>query len=175
VRWGAQAKPGKVDLGLKELVDYPHRLQGKRPALFQVVKTTPRLRLEVVEREEIEEYYGFEAEKVDSLGTFLKDSVGVTRIALSRHAPPYSKLEGEIKSTVAGTKSLLAIFGGPRHGVSELLSKEKDPLKEHIDFWVNTVPQQGTETVRLEEAILTSLTLLNNAIGNLVAKPGYYQ
>ena len=175
VRWGAQAKPGKVDLGLKELADYPHRLQGKKPALFQVVKTTPRLRLEVVEREEIEEYYGFEAEKVDSLVTLLKDSVGVTRIALSRHAPPYNKLEGEIKSTVAGTKSLLTIFGGPRHGVSELLSKEKGPLKEHIDFWVNTVPQQGTETVRLEEAILTSLTLLNNAVGNLVAKPGYHQ
>lgn len=118
VRWGAQAKPGKIDLGLKEFVDYPHRLQGKRPALFQVVKTTPRLRLEVVEREEIEEYYGFEAEKVGSLVTLLKDSVGVTRIALSRHATPYSKLESEIKSTVAGTKSLLALFGGPRHGVS---------------------------------------------------------
>ena len=72
-----------------------------------------------------------EAEKVDSLATLLKDSVGVTRIALSRHAPPYSKLESEIKSTVAGTKSLLAIFGGPRYGVSELLSKEKDSLKEH--------------------------------------------
>ncbi|TET16179.1 MAG: hypothetical protein E3J82_00130, partial [Candidatus Thorarchaeota archaeon] len=66
-------------------------------------------------------------------------------------------------------------FGGPRHGVSELLSKEKGSLKEHIDFWINTVPQQGTETVRLEEAILTSLTLLNNAVGNQVAKPGYHQ
>jgi len=175
VRWGAQAKPGKIDLGLNELVDYPHRLQGKKPALFQVVKAAPRPRLEVVERDEIEEYYGFEAEKVDSLATLLKDSVGVTRIALSRHAPPYSKLEGEIRSTVAGTKSLLAIFGGPRHGVSELLSKEKDSLKEHIDFWINTVPQQGTETVRLEEAILTSLALLNNAVGNQVAKPGYHQ
>lgn len=175
VRWGAQAKPGKIDLGLKELVDYPHRLQGKRPALFQIAETTSRLRLEAVEREDIEEYYGFEAEKVGSLVTLLEDSAGVTRIALSRHAPPYSKLEGAIKSTVAGTKSLLAVFGGPRRGVSELLSKEKGSLKELIDFWVNTVPQQGTETVRLEEAILTSLTLLNNTVGNLVAKPGYHQ
>lgn len=57
-------------------------------------------------------------------------------------------------------------------GVCDLLKKKS--LKEKIDFWVNTIRDQGTETVRLEEAVLTSLTLLNDTMGQLYAKPGYH-
>jgi predicted SPOUT superfamily RNA methylase MTH1 len=75
---------------------------------------------------------------------------------------------------VSGTKSIIALFGGPKRGLSELVSREQSLLKQHVDFWVNTIPDQGTETVRLEEALLISLGILNNSVGNLLTKPGYY-
>jgi hypothetical protein len=55
-----------------------------------------------------------------------------------------------------------------------LLSGEKNELKKHVDFWVNTIPDQGTETVRLEEALFASLGLLNKSVGQIVARPGFH-
>jgi hypothetical protein len=34
-------------------------------------------------------------------------------------------------------------------------------LSELVDFVVNTVPMQGTETVRTEEALIASLAVFN--------------
>jgi predicted SPOUT superfamily RNA methylase MTH1 len=38
-------------------------------------------------------------------------------------------------------------------------------LNDLVDFVVNTVPMQGTETVRTEEALLASLAILNVEFG----------
>jgi predicted SPOUT superfamily RNA methylase MTH1 len=34
-------------------------------------------------------------------------------------------------------------------------------LKSIVDFVVNTIPSQGTETIRTEEALIASLAVLN--------------
>jgi predicted SPOUT superfamily RNA methylase MTH1 len=39
---------------------------------------------------------------------------------------------------------------------------------------VNTIPDQGTETVRLDEALFISLGLLNSSVGSMISKPGYH-
>jgi len=103
----------------------------------------------------------------------LKQSEGITRIGFSRNAPSFKNLEDDLTSTISNTKSALAIFGGPERGISELCANEKEDIKHHVDFWVNTIEGQGTETVRLEEALLVSLGLLNNSIGEKVTRTGY--
>jgi predicted SPOUT superfamily RNA methylase MTH1 len=55
------------------------------------------------------------------------------------------------------------IFGSPKHGVHELVAKEGGNLKA-IEFVVNMFPNQATETVRLEEALLGSLAILNSSV-----------
>jgi predicted SPOUT superfamily RNA methylase MTH1 len=65
------------------------------------------------------------------------------------------------------------VFGGPNHGIVELCKNEKEDIKHHIDFWINTIQDQGTETVRLEEALFISLGLLNNSFGQKLTKQGY--
>ncbi|MHA1495686.1 MAG: putative RNA uridine N3 methyltransferase [Candidatus Thorarchaeota archaeon] len=74
---------------------------------------------------------------------------------------------------MSNTKSVLAIFGGPERGITELCSNEKEDVKHHVDFWVNTIEGQGTETVRLEEALIASLGLLNSSVGDEISKSGY--
>ncbi|MFX1561245.1 MAG: putative RNA uridine N3 methyltransferase, partial [Promethearchaeota archaeon] len=165
VRWGLQARPGKVDLGLEKLVNYPKTVSERDPTLFRVVKTQPQIVLKVIEREDVGDYWGFEVERVTDLAKFLEVSEDSTRIGFSRKAPLYHQIENEVKSTVANTQSVLAIFGGPSHGILEFFGKERESVKSGIDFWVNTIPNQGTETVRLEEALFTSLGLLNSSVG----------
>ena len=146
----------------------------KDPTLLRIVETKPKIRVEPISRHEIERYWGFEVERITSLAGRLHESSHMTRIIFSRNAPPYGRLEKEIVSTVSNTKSIIAVFGGPMHGVLELLSDEKEAIKDNSDFWVNTILGQGTESVRLEEAVLASLALINKSVGNIVAPPGFH-
>ncbi|MFW9890373.1 MAG: putative RNA uridine N3 methyltransferase [Candidatus Thorarchaeota archaeon] len=173
-RWGVQVRLGKVDIGTGELIDHSEALSERSPTLLRIIETTPKIRVKPINRSEIERYWGFEVERIASLADRLGSSAHMTRIIFSRKAPSYNRLENEIASTVANTRSILAVFGGPMYGVAELLLSEKDAIKKNSDFWVNTILGQGTETVRLEEAVLASLALINKSVGNIIARPGFH-
>ncbi len=174
VRWGIQVRSGKIDIGLKQLVNYAADVSEREPMLFRISKSRPKIVLEAIERTDIGKHWGWEVEKSESLIDELRKASGATRIAFSRNATPYDRLASEVRSTVASTKSILAIFGGPKRGILELVSEDKTLLKQHIDFWVNTIPDQGTETVRLEEALWISLGILNSSLGATLTGLGYY-
>ncbi len=174
VRWGLQVWPGKIDLGLSKLVAYPKTVSERDPTLFKVIKTKPQIVLEVIDRDDVNDYWGFAVDRVANLVKFLEESDDSTRIGFSRNAPSYHQLENDLKSTIAGTQSVLALFGGPGHGILGFFNKERDGVKSNIDFWVNTIPDQGTETVRLEEAMFASLSLLNTSVGMMISKPGFH-
>ncbi|MGY5881814.1 MAG: putative RNA uridine N3 methyltransferase [Candidatus Thorarchaeota archaeon] len=173
VRWGVQVRPNQIDLGFDRLIDYPEIVSERDPTLFRVVNTSPKIVLETIERSDVQEYWGYEASRIGGLVDLLKQSEGMTRIGFSRNAPSFKNLEDDIISTISNTQSVLAIFGGPERGIIELCAKKQEDIKHHVDFWVNTIEGQGTETVRLEEALLVSLGLLNNSVGEKITKSGY--
>ena len=174
IRWGIQVRNETVDIGIKQLIKYPEELSEREPTLFRVLQVKPEIKLELIQREDTDEYWGFETRQVDNLIQLLQENSDKTRIAFSRIAPIYNKIETELKNTVSATKSVFTIFGGPHQGLRELLSSQIELLKDNIDFWINSVLEQGTETVRLEEAIWTSLSLLNNSVGSMITKSGFY-
>ena len=173
VRWGVQVRPNQIDLGFDRLIEYPQMVSERDPTLFKVVSTAPKIELEIIERSDVQEYWGYDASRVGGLVDLLKQSEGMTRIGFSRNAPIFKHLENDLVSTVSNTKSVLAIFGGPERGIIDLCVNEKEDIKHHVDFWINTIEGQGTATVRLEEALLISLGLLNNLIGDKITKSGY--
>jgi len=174
VRWGIQVRAGKIDLGLDELVDSPMMMSERDPTLFRIEATTPAMSLIVINRSDAPVYWGYVASRTGSLLELLGESSDMTRIGFSRKAPPFQKLEKDLKSTVSNTGSVLAIFGSPDRGILELCDSEREEVKHHIDFWANTIDDQGSETVRLEEALTVSLGLLNNTVGKVIARPGFY-
>jgi predicted SPOUT superfamily RNA methylase MTH1 len=174
VRWGIQVQRGSVDIGIKQLIKYHGEVSEHEPTLFRIVQTKPEITLKIIRREDTDGYWGFETQQVDNLPQLLHNMPKSTRIVFSRVAPVYNKIETEIKNTISATKSVCTIFGGPNQGVRELLSNQMEVLKDNVDFWVNTVPDQGTETVRLEEAIWASLSILNNSLESIIAKSGFY-
>jgi predicted SPOUT superfamily RNA methylase MTH1 len=175
LRWGIQVRPGKIDLGFDNLIDFPTVLSERDPTLFRVEATSPKLFLSVIDRLQAPVYWGFEASRTGDLLDLLKRSNAMTRIGFSRKAPPLQKLERDLRTTVSNTGSVLAVFGGPTRGILELCGSQRDDVKRQIDFWVNTISDQGSETVRLEEALIVSLGLLNNLVGEAIAKPGFYE
>ncbi len=173
-RWGIQKQPGRVDIGLDEPIDYPKEIRTRVPTLFQISKHRGEVKLEQTTRDSVGHYFGYDVETAHSLIEYLEQDSSRTSIALSRLGISFQKVESEIESTLSSTHSLLAIFGGPQSGVRDLI-KEKDALKQNVAFWVNTLPDQGTETVRLEEALWISLGQFNSSFGNVIAKAGYYK
>jgi predicted SPOUT superfamily RNA methylase MTH1 len=117
------------------------------------------LAAEPVDSKDIPHYWGFETEIVESLEGYLaaKHEQGGYVVLTSRYG---KGLTPEILSKMGqhGQKRDLAVvFGSPSRGVDAFLSKESMDRYEMI----NTIPHQGTETVRVEEAVFATLALLN--------------
>ena len=68
----------------------------------------------------------------------------------------------KIAERVKASENVLVVFGAPKHGVHEILAKEGANVRP--EFLVNMFPNQATETVRLEEAVLGTLAILNSSL-----------
>ena len=102
-------------------------------------------------------YWGYETEVVESLEAYLdsrKDALVILTSKKGKTADP------EILQNLARTgrkRDLAVVFGSPARGLDAFLSAKAIGRYEMI----NTIPHQGTETVRVEEAVFSTLALLN--------------
>jgi predicted SPOUT superfamily RNA methylase MTH1 len=115
------------------------------------------LAAEPVDQKDIPRYWGYETEVVDSLESYL-ESMRDTRIVLASRSGRAITPQILQELVQSGNKRDLAVaFGSPARGLDAFLSKESMKRYEMI----NTIPHQGTETVRVEEAVFATLALLN--------------
>jgi len=61
---------------------------------------------------------------------------------------------------IKSIKDLLIVFGSPKNGLKKILAAEKVEISD-FPFVINMFPDQGTQTVRVEEAILGTLAIIN--------------
>ncbi|MFB3888881.1 MAG: putative RNA uridine N3 methyltransferase [Candidatus Bathyarchaeia archaeon] len=165
----SQAKEGVlVDIG----VEQPALLRASDLAVNQrvtvqlvnVSQTRPEVQL--VERDEVPEYWGYIVKaEPDSLKRVLCDSRFDLKIGTSRVAPPLQDVSLRLRGKWARSDRVLLAFGSPSRGLHEIAAEEGFRLEDAVDFVVNTLPGQGTETVRTEEAVLATLAVLNMQFG----------
>jgi predicted SPOUT superfamily RNA methylase MTH1 len=74
---------------------------------------------------------------------------------------PINKISDEMSERWKKAKNILVGFGAPSKGLYDIASDEKMSLAKISDYIINTIPKQGTETVRTEEAIYATLAILN--------------
>jgi hypothetical protein len=66
----------------------------------------------------------------------------------------------EIQNRLQKSKKILIAFGSPREGLREILAREG--LDQSVaDYNLNTIPGQGTLSIRTEEAIHATLAIIN--------------
>jgi predicted SPOUT superfamily RNA methylase MTH1 len=107
---------------------------------------------------------GFAVRRADLSAALGREDAGL-RVATSRH--------GEVLSTtrlgaLAGRASdgLTVAFGAPERGLPAMVGIDHESVSNAesshagFDCWLNTVPEQGSEVVRTEEAVFASLALL---------------
>jgi predicted SPOUT superfamily RNA methylase MTH1 len=125
--------------------------EGERVTLR--VSSREPLRAEIAEDTD-SPYGGYEVERAP-LDDWLDSHEGVA-VCASRRGK-----EVELRDLRADDTDLALVFGSPERGVQEIL-RERDASVD-FDHVLNTMPDQGVETVRTEEAVLATLALANIA------------
>ncbi|MFQ5921174.1 MAG: putative RNA uridine N3 methyltransferase [Nitrososphaerales archaeon] len=149
-----------IDVGLGKLVPLEGSASVGKRITVKFTSAHPALRCKVASRQDIREYWGYEVKDVQSLGEMLKGLSSVV-VMTSRHGKPLRSYEEQLKHELKNAPSMLAVFGSPNRGIFEILRDEAKQPKEFTKYVLNFFPEQAVETVRLEEAILGSLSLLN--------------
>ena len=152
-----------VDIGVEKPALIPiEQLAMDKRVTVKVTNVEKRVEVGLVDRMDISEYWGYvvTVEK-HPLGKIVKGRSFDLTIATSRYGVPFADVAEKIAEKWKKAETILIAFGAPAQGLYEILRREGLNLEDFADFVVNTIPMQGTETVRTEEALFASLAILN--------------
>ncbi|GAA5818252.1 MAG: RNA-binding protein [Methanobrevibacter sp. CfCl-M3] len=148
-----------VDIGLDELVFCKEQLTVNKVFSFKVVKIAKEILITPDAPTDL--YWGYETiytEKTlkNSLKLVDPDFILVT----TRYGDEINSIFNNLKLKAINSKSIALIFGGSYNGIPENVCESIRTFKSDV-VEVNMVPNQGTETVRTEEALILTLAILN--------------
>ena len=117
---------------------------------------------EITNPDRVKFYWGYRVKKSSSpLGSILKNREYDLVIATSRRGEPVMKVIDRLLNRWKRSSKVLIAFGSPTQGLQEIIKQENIRLEDVAHFIINTIPDQGVETVRTEEAIYATLAVLN--------------
>jgi hypothetical protein len=137
---------------------------GKRERVTVRVSSREPVRAKLVD----ESPPGFAVDAADLDSALARDDAGLA-IAASRYGEELTVTRlGQLVEDVrvAGKPECTVAFGAPERGLPAILGTEPEALEAghgetgRFDLWLNTVPNQGSEVVRTEEAMFATLAPL---------------
>lgn len=149
----------RLNLGLpQEGVIYDKLEQGTRVTVKLKERVESNILVERVDKVDAGDYWGFEVHKSGDLAQSLSRADADYLVGTSRRGQNlYEGAEG-IKSKEGNTS---VAFGGPYQGLFEVCEGQGFDPDDLFDIMVNTIPRQGTQTVRTEEAMIATLAIVN--------------
>ena len=152
-----------VEVGLGSLVPFMgDGFEGKKVNV-RFTESYPNLKSVQAIEEDIFDYWGYEVKEVPSISKLLTSVEETDVIITSRKGRHFKNIEPQLADHAKSVQNILVAFGSPKYGLHEILAKEGASIKPYR-YVVNMFPNQGTETVRLEEAVLGALAILNSAL-----------
>ena len=128
----------------------------------KITKITDHVEVQIANRKEVPEYWGYEISiEHRSLSTFLNSRRFDLTVGTSKIADRFQDVSNALIAQWKGANSIVLLFGAPTRGLFEIAKDQGTNLCDQVDFLLNTIPYQGTETVRTEEALLATLAILN--------------
>jgi len=152
-----------VDIGVERPVLVPSkRLSVNSRVTVRVTELGKHSKAVLANHGEIKTYWGYRVTTANfSFGQLLKNRVFDLVVATSRRGVPLSKIRNELARRWKSSRRTLVAFGAPTQGLYEIVARQRLNLDDVVRFIINTVPGQGTETVRTGEAVYASLAVLN--------------
>ncbi len=156
-----------VDIGVERpaLIRETQWALSKRLTM-QIVKAGERIEAQTVSKDEVPSYWGYKI-TVESrpFGRLVENRKFDLVIATSKIGVKFVDVAEKMAEKWWKSDCVLVAFGAPSHGLHEIMEDEGSDLNKVADFVINMVPEQGTETVRTEEALFASLAVFNVKFG----------
>ncbi len=145
-----------ADFGISTLLPYRGGAGVGKRVTARFSTGAPEFRYKEILKDESPEYWGYIVKERGPLSRFLaswEDAIVLT----SKRGKAVSV--EQIRNYQSMTAPLLVVYGSTDRGIHEILGRSPGsiPNSRVLDFF----PGQATETVRLEEAILGTLSMLN--------------
>ncbi len=156
-----------VDIGVERpaLIRETQWALGKRLTL-QIVNVGERIEAQTVSKAEVPGYWGYKVTvENQSFGRLVEKGKFDLVIATSKIGVKFVDVTEKMAEKWQTSDRTLVAFGAPTRGLHEIMEDEGVDLNTAADFVVNMVPEQGTETVRTEEALFASLAVFNVKFG----------
>ncbi len=155
-----------IDAGLDMLLavhDDKARRVGER-VIIMISRHKEKVEVQIVNKDDVPYYFGYE---VEATRRGLKDLIKMHAserliIATSKYGKSIEAVTLNLIEKLKERKGrVLVIFGSPFKGLYDIARYEGFNLNDFVDFTINFVPNQGTKTIRTEEAVGIVLAILN--------------
>jgi len=152
-----------VEIGVERPILVPNiRLSLDDRATVRIIELGKHPKAVLANRSEIQSYWGYRITVTNvSFGQLIKTCAFDLVVATSKRGAPFAKVRDKLTDRWKKSRRILIAFGAPTQGLYEIVAHEHVELEDIAHFTVNTIPNQGTETVRTEEAVFVSLAILN--------------
>jgi hypothetical protein len=152
-----------IDIGVEQpALILSKQLPTEKRFTVRITKVERRVEVELANRDEIPTYWGYVVTvERHPLGKLVRNRGFELTVATSKRGIPFANVAEKIAEKWKKANTILVAFGAPSQGLYEIVKNEGFNLDDVVDFVVNTVPTQGTETIRTEEALIASLAILN--------------
>ena len=150
-----------IDVGLEYLIPFLGDGINGEKVVVKFVNSYPGLKVIRASGRDLEKlYFGYTLVQVNSLEEYIKKLGEETFVIFtSRNGRSFQTVESQFKESITKFENLLIIFGSPNRGIKEIFINFYNTKNS---MYVNIFPNQKTQTIRLEEAILGTLTLFNH-------------
>jgi methyltransferase len=152
-----------VDIGVEQSAMLRGaKLKEDSRITVRISTVSKRPEVTLADSRDIETYWGYKVTVSNAaFGQILKARQFDLLIATSRRGRQIKEVMNDLESKFKSSQNILTAFGAPSQGLHDIVAREQMKLDEVADFVVNTIPNQATETVRTEEAVYASLSILN--------------
>lgn len=159
------------DIGLKKkikiLIDKKNKLtiknrvkRGQRITV-KIKKERDEVYAYPAKREDVPEYWGYNVNTIkESLKDYVKKQSEGLWIGTSRLGDKISEKFKELHRQLLLKEKIFLVFGSPREGLKNILKRLNEDPRNLFDFYINMILEQGTRTIRVEEALHSSLAII---------------
>ena len=145
-----------VDVGINQMIQYYGDTTNGKRVTVKFKEGYPRLSVKDIDKSEVPSYWGYSVKERANLFSVLSEWKG-NIIITSRKGKPVSS--EQLSKYTKSDEPTLVVFGSPERGVHEIIGGRMNKVQNAKSL--NFFPNQATETVRLEEALLGTLAIIN--------------
>lgn len=153
-------KKSIIYAGLKKMLRTDKKFKKGARVIVRVIPSQDKMRFKLYSKKKSKIYSGFRTAVVlQRLDEIIKDYD--VKIATSRLGVDIRDVWMELEEKIKKAKKICIVFGSAKRGLKEIAELHRFDYEKTFNYIINTFPNQAVRTIRTEEAIAYTLSILN--------------